>query len=867
MTAWGKCNEEGATLALAHHCADVAAVALSLLALPTWRQRLERLAGRALSEVDIARLGAIAFLHDVGKCNVGFQAKRIADVAERVAWLNGTSLALTECGHTGIALGILTSRDHRAAFAKALPLAEIGAWRGDDLWRAAISHHGDPIRDTPVSEATTRRAFIEPHNKYAPLDALRALGEATRTWFPRAFAEGPILPQEPAFAHAFAGIVSLADWIASDARQGAFAYTAHGEQSRFTWALLRARDVLIAMGLDVEAARRNVHSRGAEFDDVFPFAPTPLQAAMESTTLGPLVLAEAETGAGKTEAALWRFKTLFESGQVDALAFVLPTRVAAVALHGRVKAFLERLVPEPRLRPPTVLAVPGYLRVDDEDGARLAGFETLWPDDPHQEHAHRYWAAEHPKRFLAAPVAVGTIDQALLAGITARHAHLRGAALMRALLVVDEVHASDAFMTTTLHALLRRHTQAGGHALLLSATLGAAARARFFNQPAPSVEAATLAPYPAITDRSGLKGYPAGGREKVIDISFGVRMEEPAAIASRAVEAASAGARVLVLRNTVAGVLAVQEELERVCPRELLFQAGGVVAPHHGRFAADDRRILDAAIEDRFGKAGPDRGGCIVCGSQTLEISLDIDADFLITDIAPMDVLLQRLGRLHRHARRDLSGRPEGYVTPHALILAPAERELSNRLQPRAGGASHGLGTVYRSVLSIEATWRVLDGRCRNGKPLHIPRDNRTLVEAATHPLALQELADSLGDAWRAHWRALKGGELAERGQAAAQLLDWSADWIDQPWAEPGDAVRTRLGLGDRIVRFETPVTSPFGQSLTQFKLPGWMTRLMPESDLQTTPIIDESGNFDFKLHGEVFRYGRWGLERVRAEV
>ena len=200
-----------------------------------------------------------------------------------------------------------------------------------------------------------------------------------------------------------------------------------------------------------------------------------------------------DRGAGakrRTEAALWRFKIRFEAGKVDALAFLLPTRFAAVSREGRVRRFFRQPLPDPALRPNVVLAVPGYIQSDGERGSRhadgaglLSRFETLWPDTAVDSAAHRRRAAEHPKRALAAAAAVGTIDRALLSGRPVRHAHLRGAALPRALIVVDEVHASDACMTGLLTGVLRRHVDAGGHALLLSAALGSEARDRLVIQP------------------------------------------------------------------------------------------------------------------------------------------------------------------------------------------------------------------------------------------------------------------------------------------------------------------------------------------------------------------------------------------------
>ncbi|MDB4914145.1 MAG: CRISPR-associated helicase/endonuclease Cas3, partial [Gemmatimonadetes bacterium] len=182
-----------------------------------------------------------------------------------------------------------------------------------------------------------------------------------------------------------------------------------------------------------------------------------------------ITILESETGSGKTEAALARFVTLFSAGKVDGLYFALPTRTAATQMHKRVFDATAMAFTEP---PPVILAVPGYLRVDDTEGRRheLARFDVLWPDA--ERFRYRGWAAEGPKRYLAGCIVVGTVDQVLLSSLRVGHAHMRATSLMRMLLVVDEVHASDAYMTRILEDVLARHRRAGGHALLLSATLG-----------------------------------------------------------------------------------------------------------------------------------------------------------------------------------------------------------------------------------------------------------------------------------------------------------------------------------------------------------------------------------------------------------
>lgn len=176
----------------------------------------------------------------------------------------------------------------------------------------------------------------------------------------------------------------------------------------------------------------------------------------------------------------------------------MPTRTAATRLHDRVTATVERLFPEDQ-RPPVVQAVPGYIKADDVEATRLPDSYAVRWDESIQ---HRGWAAESSKRYLAGPIAVGTVDQALLSTLQASHAHMRGTALLRHFLVVDEVHASDAYMTQLLDRVLDQHLAAGGHALLMSATLGASARVHLTTEDGPelpSVDDAEAEVYPLVT--------------------------------------------------------------------------------------------------------------------------------------------------------------------------------------------------------------------------------------------------------------------------------------------------------------------------------------------------------------------------------
>lgn len=893
MAAWGKRGRDAPIdapeLSLIGHCADVAAVFEALCALPTIGSRLSRLAGRPLTDVDIARLSCFAFWHDIGKASVGFWSRRF-DAATARAIRQQAKLEISETGHTSVVATLLNNRELRARFFELLDFQTLNRWfegrSSLTLFWAAISHHGSPLYCDPADVSCrvgidqrfmALKGAWQPLDGYDPMDEIAAMAQAARLWFPLAFDENaPPTPQNPTFVSAFAGLVSLADWIASNPGPSFFPYGLEPEGDRMAFARPRARNVLKAMSVDASDARNALAARSLDFAAVFGFPPTPVQAAMAEPDLGPVVVLESETGSGKTEAALWRFAQLFRAGEVDSLAFLLPTRVAATALKGRIEVFLKKLFETDRPPLNCVLGVPGYTYADGEEAERLAPFETLWPDSPHDDAAHRRWASEHPKRCFAAAVMIGTIDQALLGGLRVRHAHMRGAALLRALLVVDEVHASDAYMTGLLEEVLSRHVKAGGHALLLSATLAGAARAKLVaagqkrkrvrpGQVASKAADYTDAPYPAISDDRGVRVAPEPPAGRTIRPEVWRAIDDTIAIATRAALAARAGARVLVIRNTVNTAIVVQEALDDQCSDtpHLLFSVEATRALHHGRYAAEDRRLLDAAVEAALGKAALRPHGLVVVGTQTLEQSLDIDADLLITDIAPADVLLQRFGRLHRHRHPDRPPRPDGFEHARAFVMAPAE-DLSAFLKSRSGRPSHGLGTVYKNLPSVRATLEELGERAE----IAVPRDCRALVEAAVDPERLRMKCELWAGDWPKAWQDAIGNIRAQSIAADQSKLDWTSEWPDQGFPRyDEEKLKTRLGADDRLVDLPLPCTSPFGVTLTRMKLPGWMLSGLDAdvlaSDAPAEIIAEERGRLTFRWAGREFVYDNLGLQRA----
>lgn len=890
-TAWGKLSRDKAGQLmgmhpLLDHMTDVAACFLALAECAAIRRSLEQTAGRDLDAADLQRLAVLVFLHDVGKANAGFQARRWQAPDNPPAYW----IARSPSGHgpEGWALisGGVNNGEHYAA---GLPIVEIVVWGEEavhQLLHASISHHGRPLGEDPAMQAAERiwQPVRNPSGTvvYDPAATMARMGERLQLSYPLAFStcHRP-LPDQPAFAHLFAGLVQLADWLGSDTRDGFFPYTAPGE-NRLQTASKNAAYAVQAIGLDAMPWRTELLTTSPTFSTAFgvPVA-RPMQIAAADLALEKTVVLEAETGSGKTEAALWRFVQLFQAGRVDSLYFALPTRVAATQLYRRVFDMVKKLWPTHA--PVVVRALPGDEAADDQLKIRLPDFEVQWPDHPADAKAHQRWVAENPKRFLAATIAVGTIDQALLGALKLRHAHMRHALLARSLLVVDEVHASDAYMAVLLEKLLQAHLKTGGQAMLLSATLGATARTRYLNigcskqVEVPALLQACAVPYPAVSSRNatGIQLQPVAGnpQHKTVHWTTCDAMDDPVRVATMAADAAAQGARVLVVRNTVTNAVATLKALEALAqqrdqtanqPDNWLFKVNGVSTVHHSRYSRQDRRLFDQAVETQLGKVRQDVGGRVIIGTQTLEQSLDIDADLLITDLCPMDVLLQRIGRLHRHTRPETE-RPEGFRLPRAWVLTPAGHDLT----PLLAHARNGLGRfrdgggVYPDLRMVEATKRLIQAQPSR----QIPTENRMLVEHSTHTEALQVIEKELGPDWHKLGKDIEGDTSARKGIAHLQALSYDEPFGDISFPDGDQKIATRLGAADRLVIFEPPQPGPFQQAVSQLALRFHQVPAELDPDAQPSEIVQlpDNAGFEFTLGVTRYRYNRFGLERLKA--
>jgi CRISPR-associated endonuclease/helicase Cas3 len=859
---WGKIKE-GNKLPLSYHCLDVAMVFRFLVDLPLIHRLVEKSIDFNMNSAQLDRLAVIAFLHDIGKTNLGFQDKPFNPKA-------------LKAGHIQELAPLFFEPDLCNALTVSLDLETLESWfltpeALEGMLLAAWSHHGAPVRFDPAirtgSYHLAKTLWWRTDGTRDPLKEIFNLMVVARKAFPKAFEPNiSTLPPSPRLQHLFAGVLMLADWLGS---HESFFPILRETDNPITFSGNAAERAIRSVGLFAEPYQSYLNGQSEDFEQRFGFKPRPLQSAIEilspEDNLNRLLIAEAETGSGKTEAALEWFFRLFSSKKVDALYFALPTRVAARELYLRVCRYIERVFPNEDVRPSVLLAVPGYARMDNVPVKKiLPSDHVMWNDDKYIQLHERTWAAEHPKRFLAATVAVGTIDQALLSAIQTRHAHLRSVCLDRSLLVVDEVHASDHYSQRLLTGLLTHHLALGGYAMLLSATLGSSARTAFlqaagYEMPIPDFKNAVSAPYPSLTNLAGefvsiLPSTYTKTKHTLFELKHSIK--NPELIISDISQAIGSGSRVLVILNTVNRALLLQKSIEadQRIANEAFFCCNGVIAPHHGRFAPPDREILDEAVSKRLGKDSPP-GPLLLIGTQTLEQSLDIDADLLITDLCPADVLLQRVGRLHRHDRK----RPSDYEAPKCLILIPEINDLEELLdkngKPKGWAKKMGLGSVYEDIRTLELTRRTLF----ETPNVVLPQDNRRLVESAT----LRERLESLkGGLWNSHGQNVYGAELAK--EISASLIKAV---YDRPFGDPKSLfselrgkARTRLGLDTMRIPLANPVESPFGCRLTEILIPGHM---VPHNISEEVATVDEyePGIFHISYCGRNYKYSRFGLE------
>ncbi len=815
-------------------------------------------------------------LHDIGKFSEAFQSQK----PELFEVLQGRApdpaKSYTERHDS---LGQWLWRDYLADRA-----AEDGWFGGSsmlqmpgfDVWmRAVTGHHGQPPKNVPAYCAIDDYySMRDKKTALAFVDAMRDL------LLPQSAAEIPAALDAAQFEHVsqalswwFAGVAVLADWLGSNT--GFFAYQPATMPLEEYWlhARQQAKKALQASGV----VSQKIVARKS-FADLFNgiTTPSPLQQWAIDTEIpeGPQIyLLEDVTGAGKTEAALTIAYRLMERGAAHSFFIALPTMATANAMYRRMATFYQQLFAGDA----NLVLAHGSRQLVECFAASVLPSSHAEDDLEQQDETASArctaWLADHNKRALLSQAGVGTIDQALLGVLHSKHQSLRLIGLFHKVLIVDEVHACDAYMQGVLEVLLEFHARAGGSVVLLSATLPAhmkqallSAYARGRDSACPSTHSVA---YPLAT--AWQSSFPEKLDEAVLGtraavkrtVSIDYRHQQTEIVAIIDVALAS-GRCVCWIRNTVVDAMEAFELFARRLPQERL-------TLFHARFALGDRLEKE---EDVLAAFGPEsnaskRAGRLVIATQVIEQSLDVDFDLLVSDLAPIDRLIQRAGRLRRH-NRDVTGNrlaadePDQRGMPLMVVFGPAwnPEPAANWFKdafPKAAGVYPDHSQLWLTAKALQAG------------NFSMPDDARTLIEGVFGETS--EIPQGL----QRNNLTVQGQQMAEASHAKVNTLNFSTgyrrgdvlDW----WSE----AKTPSRLGDASVnvvlaRWENGRLSPWAQRpahawaystvrvaerlLASAQQPEDSTR--QEEYLRITEQLPGKGKWSILLALEQYKTGRW---------
>lgn len=809
---WGKADRDDATSGwhpAACHMLDVAAVALA------WLERTKpQIPGLSDVESYYSTIAALVALHDIGKFSRSFQGKV---EARWPSVLGPYCQPPSDPRHDSAGFAML--RGQLAPKLEQL-LSNIPKSERLVLLRAICGHHGSPPEEAPRKMDQTVCA--------ACVGAASAFIDDLFTLFRPIPLPAMNEPDVVALSWWLAGLTVLSDWIGSNEDWFHFAPGCQSLEDYWPVAQASAARAVAQAGILPIAARS-----GFGIASLLPEAtsPAPMQTLAATLDLGAprspvLVIIEDQTGSGKTEAALLLAQRIMAEKQARGLFIALPTMATANALHERLSALYFKLFAEGGETPSLVLA-HGKRLLNDRFAAAMRAHtdeQLISANDNADETATAQcvgWIAADRRRAFLADCGVGTIDQALHAVLPTRHAPLRLLGLRDRVLIVDEAHAYDSYMGLELFRLIEFQARLGGSTIILSATLPLAKRQEFLSVFRGAVGggkiSASQTAYPLVTTATAemMAEIPCPPRTELAREIHVKRLPDAEAALDAIADAATRGAAVAWIRNTVDDAIAAQA---------LLATRGIAATLFHARFAMGDRLNIESQVQGWFGKGEARDRAHVVVGTQVMEQSLDIDVDLMVTDLAPIDLMLQRAGRLWRHQRQR---RP--VPAPRLLVIAPDPVTAPPLDWLRE---MRGTEAVYRDPALLWRSARAIFTHAI----LRVPEDVRNLVEAAYAEDA--EIPDGLRQkSDQAHSK-----EMSAAAIAGMNLLRWNDGYCraNGPWesdvrtptrlSDPSLMVRLALWDGEAVrpwFKGETPGKS---WALSEISLPLRRVERVPDA-------------------------------------
>jgi CRISPR-associated endonuclease/helicase Cas3 len=740
LQLWAKRGSDRSYHPLPCHLIDVAAVteAIWLHVLPGSGRRFlaEQL---SIDEADAAQwVPLLAGLHDLGKASPAFQY-RWPELAVRADDLRlPTTKFFDGAPHGSVTAGRLPEILEK----------DFGVSR-----RVAISisvalggHHGVIPGGTALSQLNKEAVGQTPWQRVRrdlTLMMSRLL-EADRWNAPRSANVAALM--------VFAGLVSVADWIGSD--ETFFPYVAEAGVTTDELDLIKYMAVARQQAMDA------LHQIGwtgitgthglLSFNELFPgFEPNPLQRQAVDVAVKAegrcLAVVEAPMGEGKTEAAFYLSDVWAARPGYRGSYTALPTQATSNQMFSRVRRFLSERYPDEVVN---LQLLHGHASLSSEFELLRRNAHLLNPrvTDERRNEQGSVIAAEwftYRKRGLLTPFGVGTVDQTLLAILQSRHVFVRLFGLFQKTIVFDEVHAYDTYMSALLERLLEWLAAIGSSAVILSATLPAARRdallaawRRGLGQRAgDDASLANSSPYPRVTwhapDSTGSVSFATSPRSVKnlrlhwVDMALPVA-GDPFPLGEQLRAMLADGGCVAVICNTVRRAQTVYEALKPYFA-EVSSDGHPELDLIHARYLFAERQRREQRALIRFGKVGamvetpegtrqvkrPHRA--VLVATQVIEQSLDLDFDLMVSDLAPVDLLLQRSGRLHRHIRTD---RPAPLQTPVLWIGQPDESGSVPTFES-------GSAVVYDEHVLLR-TWLAIQRRAS----IRVPEEVEELIEA-----------------------------------------------------------------------------------------------------------------------------------------
>lgn len=739
MIFWGKTTEDGKPgITVYEHMINVGCVARCLAeSAPELLKRFE-----LLSSI----VGALAALHDLGKISPGFQQKceqwlianNLATVAKNGNWLGGTETDHGKASHAAIQEFLIDAGCPRNA---AMHIATVlGAHHGRIKFRPEPRGIKPPLI-APVSDERSGIDWQVERNRCA-----------RQVWDYFGVQGAPLhLTGESAAIWWFAGLTTVADWIGSD--------------ERFFSATTNANDppACARLAVDSIGITPPVIESGLSFKQLFGFPPNDMQSKALATITGPGVyVIEAPMGMGKTEAALGAAHQLLASGKASGIYFALPTQATSNRIHLRMNEFLQRIAP----------AVGGSRLIHGNSWLMNSASDEYTParnaseTSEHDARSGRDWFSS-AKRALLAPFGVGTVDQALLGVVAAKHFFVRHFALAGKVVIIDEVHSYDVYTGALVDVLVNTLERLGCTVIILSATLTAKRRTQILSAPEPP-DALEAQAYPLLSGRteqvpfSPVAATPPASRKIMVEFVKADRAVD------EAIAVASAGGTVLWICNTVG---AAQQQFLRLQQHAGSHIKLGLL---HSRMIFSHREKREEKWMQRLGKDGADRCGSILVSTQVVEQSVDLDADLMITELAPTDMLLQRLGRLWRHERE---GRP---VSVPRVCIIEEEKTLDELREMPPKTIISALGSKAR-VYAPYVLLRTLEEWRKQKDGITIPGQIRELIECTYCD------RDDEPDSWQQLYNEWFGADFAKKRNALRNSDFW------QPALDDQEGVQTRL--------------------------------------------------------------------------